>query len=105
MMLDFSANDEKAKLVALHYANQFNDTDIVELLENQRAVENREEAIKLAEFYWKMLDAFAGDQENSIEVLGEIGLQYWMERLLNIISGYLVNLGYEKEWEKVCDEM
>ena len=104
-MLDFSANDEKAKLVALHYANQFNDTDIVELLENQRVVKDREEAIKLAEFYWKMLDASAGDQENGVEVLGETGLQYWMERLLNIISGYLARVGYEKEWEKVCNEM
>ncbi|TQV83988.1 hypothetical protein FKG94_04765 [Exilibacterium tricleocarpae] len=104
-MLDFSGNDQKAKLVALHYANQFDDLITIELIENKREVTDKDEARKLAEFYWKMLDASAEDQENGVKVLGEVGLQYWMERLLNIVGGYLSSIGYEDEWNKVCDEI
>ncbi|GLS26024.1 hypothetical protein [Marinibactrum halimedae] len=102
--MDFSGNDQKAQLIALHYANQFNEVEVIEIIKNNRSVDSKKTAIKLAKFYWDMLDASIDDYEKKKEVLGEIGLQYWMERLLNIISGYLSNSGYEEEWEKVSDE-
>ena len=103
-MLDFSGNDEKAKLVAAHYAGQFNNIVVLEILNQPRAVKNKEEAILLSKFFWEVLDAAALDRENGKIVLDEKNLQHWVERLMNIIGGYLKKNGYEAEWEKVCNE-
>lgn len=51
-----------------------------------------------------MLETAADDRDQGVEVLGEKDLQYWMERSMNIISGYLELIGYEQEWEQVSDE-
>ena len=103
-MLDFSGNDEKAKYVATHYAKQFNNATVLEILNQPRGVQDKNEAIVLSKFFWEMLDASALDKENGNIVLEETDLQFWMERLMNIIGGYLKQNGYEVEWEKVSDE-
>jgi hypothetical protein len=103
-MLDFSGGDEKAELVLLHYAKQFNDEFIIQLVERKADIQNRNEAICLAKFYWKILDSSAQDHENRVVVMGESDLQFWMERLLNIIGGYLSKIGYSHDWNVVCDE-
>ena len=36
--------------------------------------------------------------------LGEVDLQYWMERSMNI-SGYLDRIGYGDDWEQMSDEV
>ncbi len=51
-----------------------------------------------------MLDLSAQDEEKNTVILGEKSLQFWMERLMNIIGGYLQKIGYRYEWEKVCDD-
>lgn len=103
-MLDFSGNDEKALQVALHYAEQFDNAVILDILNQPRGVKNKDEAILLAQFFWDLLDATALDRENKKIVLDEANLQHWAERLMNIIGGYLKKTGYEAEWDKVCDE-
>ncbi len=103
-MLDFTGNDGKAKLVAIHYAEEFNNEIVLEILTQPRGVKNREEAITLSLFFWQVLDATARDHENGKVVLDEANLQYWVERLMNIIGGYLKKSGYEAEWDKVCDD-
>ena len=103
-MLDFSENDEKAKLVAMHYAEQFNNVIVLEILNESRGVKNKEEAKILSKFFWEVLDATAYDREKGNIILGEANLQYWVERLMNIIGGYLKKSGYETEWDKACDE-
>lgn len=103
-MLDFSGNDQKAKLIAIHYAESLNDKFVLALLENNGAVSDKTQATTLAKFYWAMLDQSAQDKENNIVVLEESDLQYWMERLLNIIGGYMEGNGYGDIWQKVCDD-
>jgi len=103
-MLDFTGNDEKAKLVAEHYANQFHNDIVLEILNEPRGVRNKEEAIILSKFFWEMLDASAFDKDQGKVVLDETDLQHWIERLMNIIGGYLKKNGYKEEWDKVCDE-
>ncbi|MDH5179812.1 MAG: hypothetical protein OEZ39_04460 [Gammaproteobacteria bacterium] len=103
-MLDFSGGDGKAKLVAVHYAEEFNNKIVLDILVQPRNVQNRDEAIILAQFFWDVLDATARDRENGKIVLEEANLQYWVERLMNIIGGYLKKTGYEAEWDRACDE-
>lgn len=103
-MLDFSGKDEKAKLVALHYAEEFENPVVLEILSKPRNVMNKNEAIVLSKFFWEVLDATSRDFDSGKVVLNESNLQHWVERLMNIISGYLKSSGYQKEWEQVCDE-
>lgn len=103
-MLDFGDGDEKAKQVMLHYAEKLSNDYVYNIVNSNGNVKNQEEARKLAVFYWQMLDKSAEDRESGEIILGEKNLQYWMERLLNIVSGYLERSGYEKEWEKASDE-
>lgn len=103
-MLDFSGNDQKAKQVCLHYAEKLKANDLLDVLECKVGIRSKQEAIALSQFFWDILEASAEDRDNGVEVLGETDLQFWMERIMNIISGYLINIGYEEEWEKVCDD-
>lgn len=103
-MLDFSGKDQKAQLVCLHYARQFNAEELIQVFECKEAISSKEQALALARFFWQMLEAAADDRDNRIEVLGEQDLQHWMERSMNIISGYLERIGYQDEWERVSDE-
>ena len=103
-MLDFSGGDEKAKQVMLYYADELGNCYVHNILTKSENVKDSDEARKLAIFYWEMLDKSAEDKESGKVVLGETDLQYWVERLLNIVSGYLESMGYEKEWEKASDK-
>lgn len=103
-MLDFTGKDQKAQQVCLHYAKQFGAESLIKIIECKDSVGSKEEAIELSRFFWKMLEDAAGDRDRGIEVLGESDLQHWMERSMNIISGYLDNIGYEQEWDQVSDE-
>jgi len=51
-----------------------------------------------------MLEAAAEDRDKGIEVLGETDLQHWVGRSMNVISGYLSNIGYDDVWDQVSDE-
>lgn len=103
-MLDFSGKDQKAQQVCLHYAKQLGAENLINIIEGKGSVGSKEKAIELSRFFWKMLEAAADDRDHGIEVLGETDLQYWMERNMNIVSGYLERIGYEQEWEQVGDE-
>lgn len=103
-MLDFSEKDQKARQVCLHYANQLGHHELIQIIEGKTSITSREEALELSRFFWQMLEASAEDRDNEVSVPGETDLQYWMERSMNIISGYLGSIGYEEEWEKICDQ-
>lgn len=102
--LDFSGKHQKAQQVCLHYARQFNSEELIPILECKTAIGSKDEALVLARFFWQMLEAAAEDRDNQIEVLGEKDLQHWMERSMNIISGYLERIGYQDQWDRVSDE-
>ena len=104
-MLNFSGKDQTAQQVCLHYTRQFNAERLIPFLECKAAVGAKDEALALAHFFWQMLEAAAGDRDNGIEVLGEKDLQHWMERSMNIISGYLDRIGYQDEWDRASDEV
>lgn len=104
-MLDFTGKDEKAQQVCLHYANQLEAHNLIGIIQTTASVTSKEQAIALSRFFWRMLEAAAEDRDNGVEVLGEVDLQYWMERSMNIISGYLDRIGYGDEWEQVSDEV
>ena len=61
------------------------------------------EAAALAEFFWALVD-----KSIELEKLGELdqfleGAEFWNEKLMYSISGYLERIGFENEWEEVVD--
>ena len=104
-MLDFTDKDQKAQQVCLHYANQLEAHDLIGIIQTTASVTSKEHAIALSRFFWRILEAVAEDQDNGAEVFGEVNLQYWTERSMNIISGYLDQIGYGDKWEQVSDEI
>lgn len=103
-MIDFSGDDAKAKEIALHYAGVLKNSVVLNMLANNSDVVGNEQALVLAQFYWQMLDMSALDAEQGNDVCGLTNNQYWMERLLNIIGGYLQRRGFGDLWQRVCDE-
>ena len=102
-MLNFK-EDEKSKLIALHYAHKLDNVFIESLIKNNHSIKNKSEAVLLAQFYWDMLDQSAKDKDENIVVLNEHDVHHWIERLFHLIGGYLTSIGFETEWNKVCDE-
>lgn len=103
-MLNFSGRDQKAQEVCLYYVDKLGAENLKGILQSSASVTSQDEALQLSKFFWKMLDASIADRDNDVEVLGETDLQFWMERSMNIISGYLSKIGYDEEWEKATDE-
>ena len=90
--------------MCLHYARELNVGKLVPVFEGKATVGSKDEALALSIFFWQMLEAAAEDRDKGTEVLGEKDLQHWMERSMNIISGYLERIGYQDEWDSVSDE-
>ncbi len=103
-MLDFSGKDQKAQQVCMHYAKQLRADNLIPIIECRASVISQDEAKALSRFFWMMLEASAEDRDKGVEVLGEGDQQYWMERSMNIISGYLNSIGYDEVWDRVGDE-
>lgn len=88
---------------AKHYANKLNDDKALKIIECGE-VKNSEEATYLSEFFWRMVDASIKDEEQDVELPWSEGAEFWNEKIMNSISGYLESAGYEKEWDEVVDQ-
>ncbi|MGI9279208.1 MAG: hypothetical protein ACR2PX_06210 [Endozoicomonas sp.] len=104
-MLDFTGSDKKAQDIMIHYANELKNELALKLAKGDLSISRKDQAEDISLFFWKMFDKSAEDKEKKIIILGESDLQFWMERLMNIISGHLANNGFEQEWEKISDHV
>ncbi len=88
---------------AVHYANKLNNDKVLKILERGE-VKNSNEAASLSEFFWEMVDASIEDEKSEVDLPWIEGAEFWNEKIMNSISGYLERAGYEKEWDKVVDQ-
>jgi hypothetical protein len=95
-MIEYKFPEEKD--IALHYAKLLKNIDTEEILV-RGFVTNKEEALKLKDFYWSMLDQSVKDQGEGVEVLKREGVESWMEYIFHSFNGYFVSNGYEEEWD------
>ena len=94
---------EKEREIALHYAIKLNDTLAKDIIEKS-AVTNKSEALHLAEFFWRMVDACVDDMDKKQVVCGELNLEPWNEFTMNSFRSYLRSAGYADEWEQATDQ-
>ena len=99
-MIRYSYDEEK--LTALYFADLLNDGLTRKIIE-AGAVANSSEATHLSQFYWRMVDAAVVFEKEEKTLPFEGSPDYWTEKLLYSISGYLENTGYETEWRAVAD--
>jgi len=86
----------------LYFANKSKNEKILEILKCGE-VRSSEEATYLSEFFWNMVDLSIEDEQSGVEIPWEEGAEFWNEKVMNSISGYLERSGYEKEWDEVSD--
>ncbi|MBU6950855.1 hypothetical protein [Hahella sp. HN01] len=100
-MITFKFPEEKEYVS--HYARKMNDSRALNILEAGEAG-SEDEAEYLSRFFWRMVDKSIEDEEQGEPSLFVESNEFWNEKIMYSISGYLERQGYESIWEKVSDE-
>lgn len=99
-MIMYKFPEESAYII--HYAKKMNDTKALDLLQ-QGEVNSKEDAEYLSCFFWRMVDKSIEDEEQGVSSLFVESNEFWNEKIMYSISGYLERNGYEDVWKKVSD--
>jgi len=100
-MIEYKFKEEKEYIIL--YAQKLNDDRALELIETG-LVNNSSDALYLSKFFWRMVDSSIEDEEAGIELPWPEGAEFWNEKIMNTLSGYIDRAGYESEWDSVVDE-
>jgi len=93
---------EEELVFANFYAKKLNDSKAQHIFEVGE-VADKEEAEYLSAFFWRMVDSSIEDEKNGVDLPWDENSEFWTEKLLNSIGGYLERAGYEGEWDKESD--
>lgn len=104
-MIDFSEHDLPAQKIAIYYSKTLGNTFAQKVMSLDIDITSPEEAEEITKFYWAMVNLAVEDQEEDKEIEGFTDLEYWMEKLLNIVMGYINRIGLGEYWGKVSDEI
>lgn len=102
-MLNFSNEDHLAQVIGLHYAVQLNNSYAQQVFGLKAYIKTPAEAEAITLFFWSMVDCAVEDEEQGKEIEGTVDLQLWMERLMNILMGYINRIGFGDVWAKTSD--
>jgi len=103
-MLEFNTAAANAKLLAIHYANQVGDAELVRFMSGEADIRSAQMAVAVIEGFWKMTDLAAIDHEQGKSVAGVEDIEFWMHKLFNKVYGYMVKQGYREQWEQASDQ-
>ena len=95
-MIPYNLPQEKE--VILHYANLLNDNLTEEIIERD-ILQDKEEALHLADFFWNMVDA-----SNVEDKKADQSSEYILEKVIITFMAFFRASGYENEWEQVSDK-
>ncbi|MGN0920197.1 MAG: hypothetical protein ACI4NJ_00570 [Cellvibrio sp.] len=101
-MITYRFSEESAYIN--YYAIKLDDQKALAILARKQ-VDNADEATYLSEFFWRMVDASIVDESNGLQLPWPEGAEFWNEKLMNSISGYLEQAGYQEQWEAVVDSI
>ena len=95
---------DEEKLTALYFADLLHDELARKIIE-AGMVANSAEATHLSQFYWRMDNASIVFEKEEKTLPFKGSSEYWIEKLLYSLSGYLESAGYETEWRAVADNI
>lgn len=99
-MITFKYSQERD--IVFYYAGKLNDHLAAEIFANEVVID-KEAALYLSKFFWRMLDSSIKCTEENSYPWGK-GAEFWNEKILNSISGSLKQLGLLAIWDAVADE-
>lgn len=100
-MIEYKFKEESDYV--LYYAEKLQDSRAIELLK-QKEVKDSSDALYLSKLFWRIVDASIEDEKSGIVLPWSEGAEFWNEKLMNSLSGYLERAGYESEWDRTVDE-
>ncbi|BFM14970.1 hypothetical protein R50073_11530 [Maricurvus nonylphenolicus] len=83
-MIEF--NDVKQKELLLHYANEFNDSECINIIES--GVNSASEVEQLAKLYWAIVDASVSED-----------IEYLLEKTYTTLHIHCGNRGFSEVWD------
>ncbi len=86
-----------------YFAQLLADSQTLDIID-RGSVENAEEAKCLSQFFWRMVDASIIEENKGTEFPWVESCEFWNEKLMNSIAGYLEQSGYEQQWEDEVDK-
>ena len=95
-MIPYKLPAEKETIVK--YAKLLNDKTTESIINRDKLL-NRQEAVHLAEFYWKMVNASNVDDKKTGG-----NSEYILEKIIITFMAYFRSSGYENEWEEISDK-
>lgn len=102
-MMTFREHNKPSKVLVLHYAKQLGCDLAIKIASGEEEnIGSIVEAEELADFFWEMTSQAVDDEANCKEIEGIIDFQFWLEKALNIFTGYFKKQGYEKVWSGGC---
>lgn len=99
-MLRFKSPEEKTYIT--HFAEKMGDSKLVEIIKTG-AVKTEQDAEYLSLFFWQMVDQSIEDDIQKLPRLFIEPNEFWNEKIMYSIAGFLQQAGYEHIWETVSD--
>ncbi|HEY6528241.1 MAG TPA: hypothetical protein VIZ65_06070 [Cellvibrionaceae bacterium] len=99
-MIIFKFPEEKTYIT--HFAEKIGDSKLIQILEAGE-VRSEQDAEYLSVFFWRMVDESIADEQQGIRPLFIESNEFWNEKIMYSISGYLRRAGFGHIWEKVSD--
>ena len=99
-MINFKFPEEKAYIT--HFAEKMGDQKALALIDAGE-VGSEQDAVHLSLFFWRMVDQSIEDEEQDSPRLFNETNEFWNEKIMYSISGYLQRAGFEHIWERVSD--
>ena len=95
-MIEWKSSAEKEMVI--FYADLLNDEKTIKIIERNEIL-NKEEALHVAEFFWRMVE-----KSNEFQYKGDpVECEFLLEKVINTLMAYFRRAGYESEWEAFAD--
>ncbi len=88
--------------IIFYYAGKLADHRAAEIFANEVGIDEAA-ALHISEFFWKMVDSSIVCTKEKNYPWGD-GAEFWNEKILNSLSGYLERFGFIDIWDSVVDK-
>lgn len=104
-MLSYTDADEGSKVLAKHYTKILENEPFKNFMLAESEIKTADEAILITELFWRMVDLSIVDNENNVIVDGVSDIEFWMHKLFNKVSGYMLKNGFEEQWDETTSRL
>lgn len=104
-MLNYTDADKGSMVLAKHYTKVLGNERFKNFLLAESEIKTADEAALMTELFWKMVDLSIADNENNVAVDDVSDIEFWMHKLFNKVSGYMMKYGFEAQWDETTSRL